>query len=129
MPSPPQITGLSALTLATQDIDRAIAFYTALGFALVKHNREAHFATFRAGMQYLNITAERPDCKPHWWGRGIFYVDNVDAMYAHAVKAGITPEFPPRDAPWGERYFHLMDPDGHELSFAHPLPIASRTHP
>ena len=24
----------------------------------------------------------------------------------------------PTDAPWGERYFHLRDPDGHELSFA-----------
>jgi uncharacterized glyoxalase superfamily protein PhnB len=26
----------------------------------------------------------------------------------------------PRDAPWGERYFHMRDPDGHELSFARP---------
>ncbi|MEC7657646.1 MAG: VOC family protein, partial [Pseudomonadota bacterium] len=25
------------------------------------------------------------------------------------------------DASWGERYFHITDPDGHELSFAHPL--------
>jgi catechol-2,3-dioxygenase len=22
---------------------------------------------------------------------------------------------------WGERYFHMSDPDGHELSFAYPL--------
>ena len=27
----------------------------------------------------------------------------------------------PRDAEWGERFFHLTDPDGHELSFARPL--------
>jgi uncharacterized glyoxalase superfamily protein PhnB len=27
----------------------------------------------------------------------------------------------PADAPWGERYFHVRDPDGHELSFARPL--------
>jgi len=26
-----------------------------------------------------------------------------------------------RDAERGERYFHLLDPDGHELSFAKPL--------
>jgi len=25
--------------------------------------------------------------------------------------------FRPRDASWGERYFHMPDPDGHELSF------------
>ena len=50
-----------------------------------------------------------------------FYVDDVDAMYARAVAAGFTPEFAPRDARWGERYFHLRDPDGHELSFARPI--------
>ena len=27
----------------------------------------------------------------------------------------------PADAPWGERYFHVLDPDGHELSFARLL--------
>jgi len=27
----------------------------------------------------------------------------------------------PRDASWGERYFHMPDPDGHELSFARPI--------
>ena len=26
--------------------------------------------------------------------------------------AGLTPDFAPRDAPWGERYFHIRDPDG-----------------
>ena len=51
----------------------------------------------------------------------IFYVDDVDVLYAHAVALGFTPETDPRDAAWGERYFHLADPDGHALSFARPL--------
>jgi uncharacterized glyoxalase superfamily protein PhnB len=46
----------------------------------------------------------------------------VDALHARALAAGLAPEAPPRDAEWGERYFHLRDPDGHELSFARPLP-------
>jgi hypothetical protein len=33
---------------------------------------------------------------------------------------GADPEIP-RDASWGERYFYVLDPDGHELSFAQPL--------
>jgi uncharacterized glyoxalase superfamily protein PhnB len=33
---------------------------------------------------------------------------------------GFHPEGP-QDASWGERYFHLPDPDGHELSFARPI--------
>ncbi|MYH41891.1 MAG: hypothetical protein F4150_09150, partial [Chloroflexi bacterium] len=45
----------------------------------------------------------------------------VDALYRRARAAGLEPEGPPRDAEWGERYFHLRDPDGHELSFAAPL--------
>jgi hypothetical protein len=26
----------------------------------------------------------------------------------------------PRDAKWGEQFVHIVDPDGHELSFARP---------
>jgi catechol 2,3-dioxygenase-like lactoylglutathione lyase family enzyme len=33
---------------------------------------------------------------------------------------GFHPEIP-RDASWGERYFHMSDPEGHELSFARPI--------
>jgi hypothetical protein len=36
------------------------------------------------------------------------------------VGKGLNPE-KPRDAAWGERYFHMPDPDGHELSFARPI--------
>jgi uncharacterized glyoxalase superfamily protein PhnB len=98
-----------------------VRFYEALGFELLHHKPHLRFATFRAGDQFLNLTGERPGDKIHWWGRAIFYVSNVDDMYARALECGVTPEFPPRDAPWGERYFHLTDPDGHEISFAKPL--------
>jgi uncharacterized glyoxalase superfamily protein PhnB len=55
------------------------------------------------------------------WGRVVFWVDDVDAVHARVVAAGLEPMTEPADAPWGERYFHLRDPDGHELSFARPL--------
>ena len=51
----------------------------------------------------------------------IFYAYDVDALYERALELGYGPEAPPRDAPWGERFFHLTDPDGHDLSFASPL--------
>lgn len=54
-------------------------------------------------------------------GRVVFWVDDVDAMYERALTSGVSPETEPADAPWGERYFHLRDPDGHELSFARPI--------
>ena len=115
------LTGLSAITLATHDMARAVAFYEALGFALKFGGPAARFTSFRTGSSYLNLTlmpAEREWC---WWGRAIFYVDDIDAQYAQAVSAGLVPEFSPRDGSWGERYFHMSDPDGHELSFARPI--------
>ncbi|MBI3515149.1 MAG: VOC family protein [Proteobacteria bacterium] len=115
------IEGVSAITLATHDMARAVAFYAALGFGLKFGGPGAPFSSFHAGRGYLNLTAEPAARAWSWWGRAIFYVDDVDAQHARALAAGLAPEFAPRDAPWGERYFHITDPDGHELSFARPL--------
>ncbi len=114
------IESISAITLATHDMARSVAFYAALGFALKDGGAAASFTSFRAGTGYLNVTLA-PDRTWSWWGRAIFFVDDVDAMFARALAAGLSPAFAPRNAPWGERYFHLIDPDGHELSFARPL--------
>ena len=115
------IESVSAITLATHDMARAVAFYEALGFALKFGGPTADFSSFRAGSGYLNLTAEPAARSWSWWGRAIFYVDDVDAQHRRALAAGLRPEFAPRDAVWGERYFHIQDPDGHELSFARPL--------
>lgn len=115
------IEQLSAVTLACSDMGRSVRFYEALGFERLYGGEQAGFTSFRAGNGYLNLTAERPGVSIRWWGRAIFYVDDVDAQHARAVAAGYTPTTEPRDATWGERYFHISDPDGHELSFARPL--------
>jgi uncharacterized glyoxalase superfamily protein PhnB len=49
------------------------------------------------------------------------YHSDVCSLYASVIAAGYGPGTAPRDAEWGERFFHLADPDGHELSFAWPL--------
>lgn len=115
------IEGISAITLATHDMARAVAFYQALGFTLKSGGPDAMFTSLHAGSGFLNLTAVTADRRLSWWGRAIFYVTDVDAMHARAVEAGLSPAFAPRDAAWGERYFHITDPDGHELSFARPL--------
>lgn len=115
------IEGISAVTLATHDMARAVRFYAALGFVLRYGGADARFTSFVAGSGYLNLVAQPPEQQWSWWGRVIFYVTDVDALYERARALGLPPENPPHDAPWGERYFHLTDPDGHELSFAMPL--------
>ena len=115
------IEAISAITLATHDMARAVRFYRALGFVLRYGGDGASFSSFEAGSGYLNLTVASPERRWAWWGRVIFYVSDVDAFYDRAVDQGLRPAAPPRDAEWGERFFHLTDPDGHELSFARPL--------
>jgi catechol 2,3-dioxygenase-like lactoylglutathione lyase family enzyme len=115
------IESISAITLATHDMPRAVHFYRSLGFEVLYGGETGAFTSFRAGSGYLNLIAQGADKQWSWWGRVIFFVDDVDALYGRARSAGWEPSTVPRDAEWGERYFHLTDPDGHELSFARPL--------
>jgi catechol 2,3-dioxygenase-like lactoylglutathione lyase family enzyme len=115
------ITALSALTLATHDMEAAVRFYRLVGFEMLYGGEDASFTSFRAGSGFLNLIAQPEDKTWSWWGRAIFYDDDVDALYQRLVAAGIQPSAPPRDAAWGEHFFHVSDPDGHEISFASPL--------
>ncbi|WP_238587031.1 VOC family protein [Cupriavidus sp. IDO] len=114
----PMITSIDAITLATHDMSRAVAFYQALGFQIRYGGADAEFTSFHAGKGYLNLIAQPATRQWSWWGRVIFHVEDVDAVYDRALERGLHPEAAPRDAEWGERYFHISDPDGHELSFA-----------
>jgi 8-oxo-dGTP pyrophosphatase MutT (NUDIX family)/catechol 2,3-dioxygenase-like lactoylglutathione lyase family enzyme len=114
---------VSAVTLAVAEMARSVAFYEALGFECAAGGADAVFTTMRVGAVSLNLQFEpsRVADGPVW-GRVIIWVDDVDAMYRRVVAADICPDATPQDASWGERYFHVRDPDGHELSFARPLP-------
>lgn len=113
---------ISAVTLVTRDMASSVAFYEALGMVAVNGGATAAFTSFRAGTGHLNLQAgEISPAAGAGWGRVVFWVADVDALHARAVAAGLVPEAAPADAPWGERYFHLRDPDDHELSFARPL--------
>jgi catechol 2,3-dioxygenase-like lactoylglutathione lyase family enzyme len=116
------VESISAVTLLTVDMAEAVAFYRALGFRLLYGGEEAPFTSFRVGVGFLNLQLD-PGGSPRRavWGRVVLWVDDVDAMYQRAIAAGFEPETSPMNAPWGERCFHIRDPDGHELSFARPL--------
>lgn len=60
------------------------------------------------------------------FGRIIFHTDDVDRLYEYfksneSISNNILFENAPTDALWGERYFHIREPDGYQLSFAKPL--------
>jgi catechol 2,3-dioxygenase-like lactoylglutathione lyase family enzyme len=116
------IETINAVTLLTADMGAAVAFYDTLGFDLLSGGPDAAFTTFRAGDSFVNLQLD-PAHAPinDIWGRVIFWVADVDAVYERARVAGYAPSTAPANATWGERYFHIKDTDGHELSFARPL--------
>ncbi len=117
---------INAITLVTSDMARSCRFYDDLGFSMRYGGPDEAFTSLRAGTGFVNlqlVSGWRPPDEV--WGRVILWVDDVDAVHARALAAGHRPSTVPVDAPWGERYFHISDPDGHELSFARPLPGGS----
>ena len=111
---------INAITFVVTDMARSVEFYTDLGFETAYGGLDAPFTSLRIGPNFVNLqhTGEVPGTG---WGRVIFHVDSPDEIHGAAIEAGHEPNFEPSDAPWGERYFHILDPDGHELSFARLL--------
>ncbi len=114
-------TELNAVTLIVGDMARSVAFYRSLGFPVVFGGPDSAFTTLQHGANFLNLQLKEhgPEIVP--WGRPIFFVPDPDAVFGAATEAGHEPHSAPTDASWGERYFHISDPDGHELSFARRL--------
>ena len=114
------VVNISAVTFAVSDMARSVRFYRKLGLDVIYGGEHASFTSFAAGESFVNLI-DAKGYEGRWWGRAIFRVDEADLQYRLLIDAGLTPD-EPQDAPWGERYFHISDPDGHELSFAERLP-------
>ena len=115
------IEKISAVTFRVVNMTESVRFYRdVLGMELLYGGEDTGFSSLRARnaqSAILNLEQGKPVTR---WGRLIFYVTDVDALWNHLKDQGFDPEIP-QDASWGERYFHISDPDGHELSFARPL--------
>jgi catechol 2,3-dioxygenase-like lactoylglutathione lyase family enzyme len=117
----PRVEKVSAVTFQITNMQVSVEFYRdVLGMKLIYGGEDSHFSSLRvseAESAILNLEKGHPGGR---WGRLILYVTDVDAFWAHLKERGFDPARPQNGA-WGERYFHMPDPDGHELSFARPL--------
>src|SRR5215469_8742895 len=120
-----RIEKVSAITLHVGDMENSVRFYREmLGLEIIYGGPNAEFTSLRipgAEFPLINLQQGRPTAD---WGRIIFYVSDVDFFWADLKQKGFEPKNP-RDAAWGERYFHMHDPDGYELSFARPLHLGT----
>ena len=118
-----RVESINAITLVTADMEASVAFYEVLESDLVFGGAQSSFTTLKLGNeQFLNLQLDATWVRPtQVWGRFILWVDNVDAVHDAFIAAGYTPTMAPSDASWGERYFHIVDPAGHEVSIAKRL--------
>ena len=111
---------ISAVTLRVANMEASVRFYKdVLGLEVIYGGKDSYFTSLRTkdGNTILNLEHGHAGIQ---WGRLIFHVSDVDRFWAYLTDEGFHPDSP-QDGSWGERYFHLRDPDGHELSFARPL--------
>jgi catechol 2,3-dioxygenase-like lactoylglutathione lyase family enzyme len=116
-----RIEKMSAVTLKVASMRNSVRFYgDVLGMEIVFGGEEAFFSSLLAQHGSAPILNLEQSHSVPGWGRMIFYVADVDVFWEYLRGKGLNPERP-RDASWGERFFHMSDPDGHELSFARPI--------
>lgn len=85
------VESISAVTIAVSDMAQSVRFYAQLGFTVRSGGRDAGFTSFLVGPNYLNLV--RREVVSGEWGRIIFYVSDVDAMYERALAAALSPYF------------------------------------
>ena len=116
-----RIEKISAVTFRVLNMKASVRFYgDVLGMEIVFGGEDAFFSSLRAKYGSAPILNLEQGRSVPGWGRMIFYVADVDTFWEYLRRKGFNPESP-RDASWGERYFHMPDPDGYELSFARPI--------
>ena len=126
----------AAIGVAPADLGRSLAFYRALGLDIpAGADFQPHVDVELAGG--LRLMWDHPDTlrsiDPEWQpGTGqaqvglAFECDSpadVDSLYAELTEAGYEGHLPPWDAPWGQRYSALRDPDGNGVDLFAPLPV------
>ena len=125
---------ISAITFKVRDMAKSCSFYSCLpGFKLVYGGANAQFTTFEITPEpRMSINLELSDTAGGGsesktdFGRIIFHATDVDDLYRFIENDKTILELAnleggPSDAPWGERFFHIRDPDGYQLSFAQPI--------
>jgi uncharacterized glyoxalase superfamily protein PhnB len=130
MPVKPIPDGYHTLTpfMTVRDAARAIEFYKQAFGAVDKGvmkdpSGKVMHAELKIGDSIIMLGDEYPDfgaLSPQSVGgssSGLhIYLEDVDAAFTRAIKAGAIVEMPVADMFWGDRYGKLRDPFGHKWS-------------
>jgi lactoylglutathione lyase len=112
-------TSLEGLTLHVADVERSRDFYLRIPGAKLIDERPGDFALLEIGGGRLGLLTKRylPEAGPGFHMEISTSSAGVDGLYEQVRAAGIEPDGPPADRWWGERSFHVTDPDGNQIEF------------
>ncbi|MEO3758297.1 VOC family protein [Mycobacterium sp. B14F4] len=118
----------------TADLHRSLAFYRLLGLQVPDPGEPPHVALSLPGGNTLSFDVEDTiaGMHPGWapppasdsrlaLALGLGTPADVDALFEKVTSAGHTGALPPYDAPWGQRYATVADPDGNWVDLFAPL--------
>src|SRR2546421_2748599 len=110
---------LTGLTLHVEDVERSRDFYRRIPGAVLVHHRPGDFALFQLGEGRLGLLSARflRDEGPRFHIEVSSSLAGVDELHEQVRANGIEPQGPPTDRSWGERTFHVSDPDGNLIEF------------
>src|SRR2546428_13868076 len=110
-----KVERISAVTFRVSNMKASVQFYRdVLGMEVLYGGEGAFFSSLRAGeaeSAILNLEQGKP---VDGWGRLIFHVPDLDAIWRRFNELGSNPEKPGK-ASWGGRDFHLLEPEGHAM--------------
>ena len=121
-----------AVEIVAGDLTRSLDFYRVLGLAVPEGDGPHVEVELPGGNKLLFDTEDTiAGMHPGWTpptsaGRvvlafGLESPANVDALFARVTAAGHEGTLEPFDAPWGQRYATVLDPDGTSIDLFAPL--------
>ena len=121
---------IAAVAVSATDLSRAVAFYELLGFRFPPIETETMHLEAEAGIRLMidaaSLLAELNGEPPRPGTASAFALladspAEVDEVAARVTAAGQCVVHPPFDAPWGQRYATVADPDGYRVDLFCPL--------
>jgi predicted enzyme related to lactoylglutathione lyase len=122
---------IAAVAVSATDLSRTVAFYEGLGFRFPPLEAGTEHIEAEAGVRLMIDTAALLEGlhgePPRPGNTAAFAVlfdapGEVDDAAGRAAGAGGTVVHDPFDAPWGQRYATVADPDGYRVDLFCPLP-------
>jgi predicted enzyme related to lactoylglutathione lyase len=114
-----RVTGLDFVALQVSDMERSKDFYTRILGLKVAPQAPPHATVFATEPIPFAIREPNVDLsaanKLGWGVAPWFACDDIGALHARVVDAGVTVLAPPAEGPFG-RFFIIADPDGYTLT-------------